>query len=117
MTEFDSLAARWRWSTAANTIERLRCLADDLEAVAEGRVPDRPDTLMTTWAFATRQAPCIIGNSFGHPKIDEGRRAFISEVYYVDPDRRLARTLSRWYRLGSHNPLEAIPGISSIRDH
>jgi hypothetical protein len=117
MSEFDSLDARWRWSTAASTIERLRSLADDLEALSARQVAEQEIPLITSWSFATRAAPCLVGNAFGHPKIDDGRRVFTSEVYYVDPSRRLARTLSRWYRLSSHEPLEAIPGISSIRDH
>lgn len=112
MNELDALEARWRWSTSAVTIERLRKLADDLEAIADGSVPDRPAALITSWDFASRQAPCLVGNTFGHPKIDDGRRAITSEVFYVDPGRCLARTLSRWYRLGPREPLEAIPGIS-----
>ena len=117
MNEFDSLESRWRWSTSASTIERMRSLADDLEAIADGRFPSRPTALLGSWSFATQAVPCLIGNTFGHPKIADGRRAFTSEVYYVHPNRRLARTLSRWYKLGSHEPLEAIHGISSIRDH
>lgn len=117
MDEFDSLESRWKWSTAANTIERLRSLADDLEALAKGWLPDGPTAVMTSWSYATRAAPCLVGNAFGHPKIDDNRRAFTSEVFYIDPSRRLARTLSRWYRLGTYEPLDAIPGISSVRDH
>jgi len=116
MAEFEYLESRWKWSTAARTIERLRSLADDLEAVAEGRLPDRPATALCSWSHATRNAPCLVGNAFGHSKIGDGRRAFTSEVYYIDSGRRLARTLSRWYRLGSCEPLEVIPGISSVRD-
>lgn len=117
MDDLDSLESRWKWSTAAKTIERLRRLADDLEAVADGSIPERPTAVMSSWSFAARPVPCLVGNAFGHPKIEDGRRAFTSEVFYVDPRRRLARTLSRWYRLGSYEPLEAIPGISSGQDH
>lgn len=106
MEGFESLEARWRWSSSAKTIKRLRGLADDLEALSDGKVPDQVTTLLTSWAFATRAAPCLMGHAFGHPNIDDGRRAITSEVYYVDPDRRLARTLSRWYRLGSYEPPE-----------
>ncbi len=117
MGEFDSLESRWRWSTTARTIERLRTLADDLEAVADGRVAERPiTTLMNSWSFATRPAPCLVGHAFGHPSIDDGRRALTSEVYYVDPSLRLARTLSRWYKLGSYEPPEAGSRISSVNN-
>jgi len=117
MTDFDSLELRWKWSTAANTIERLRRLADDLEAAAGGRLPNRAAAEITSWSFATRAAPCLVGTAWNHPKIGEGRRALTSEVYYVDSSRRLARTLSRWYMLGSHKPIEPIPGISLVQDH
>jgi hypothetical protein len=107
MDEMASLESRWRWSTSSSTIGRLRALADDLEAVALGRSEPHPTTLVTSWSFATRAAPCLVGNAFGHPSIGDGRRAITSEVYYVDPTRRLARTLSRWYRLGSYEPPDA----------
>ncbi|MGO6808806.1 hypothetical protein ACCS61_14770 [Rhizobium ruizarguesonis] len=108
MSDFDLLDMRWKWSTAPSTIERLRSLADDLEAVTDGWVAERATTVLASWSYATRATPCLIGNTFGHPKIEDGRRAFTSDVYYVDPSRRLARTLSRWYKLGSYEPLEAV---------
>ncbi len=117
MGEFDSLESRWKWSTAARTIERLRRLADDLEAVANGGVVSkRPTALMRSWSFATRPAPCLAGHAFGHPNIGDGRRALTSEVYYVDPGRRLARTLSRWYELDSYEQPEAGDGRMSASD-
>lgn len=54
MSEFDSLEARWSWSTAASTIERLRSLADDLEALSAGQVAEHVIPLITSWSFATR---------------------------------------------------------------
>lgn len=104
MNEVDPFEARWKWSTAARTTERLRSLADDLETISEGVVVRPPTALLTSWSFATRASPCLIGHAFGHPNIDDGRRAYTSEIYYVDPSRRLARTLSRWYQLGTYEP-------------
>ncbi|MGO7848600.1 DUF6634 family protein [Rhizobium leguminosarum] len=102
MDEFGSLESRWRWSTAAMTIGRLRSLADDLEAVAAGSVPERPAiALMTSWSFGTRATPCLVGHAFGHPNISDGRPAYSSELFYLDPERGIARTMSRWYRLGT----------------
>jgi hypothetical protein len=114
MDVFASLESRWRWSTSLTTIERLRALADDLEAVAIGRVNEHPAALLASWSFATRAAPCLVGHAFGHPSIGDGRRAITSEVYYVDPSRRLARTLSRWYRLGSYEPPETRNDVVSV---
>ncbi|PDT09998.1 hypothetical protein CO655_15490 [Rhizobium sp. M1] len=116
MSQFDLLEARWRWSTASRTIGRLRSLADDLEALADGWLPERSTALMTSWAFATRAAPCLVGHAFGHPSIDDGRRALTSEVYYVDPSRRLARTLSRWYQLGTYDPPEHGTDIVPVKN-
>ncbi len=107
MGKLDALEARWRWSTEAGTIERLRSLADDLEAAAAGRVAEHAMPLIPSWSFGTRVAPCLVGHVFGHPSIGDGRRAITSEVYYVDPSRRLARTLSRWYKLGTFEPAES----------
>jgi hypothetical protein len=109
---FDLLESRWKWSTSVGTIERLRRLANDLKAVAEGRIEETSAILMTSWSFGTRPAQCLVGYAVGHPSIGDGRRAITSEVYYVDPDRRLARTLSRWYSLGSYEPEGGIEGFT-----
>jgi hypothetical protein len=114
MIELNSIESRWRWSTAAKTISRLRGLADDLEAVADGWMPEPPSSLLTSWSFATRVAPCLVGHAFGHPSIDDGRRALTSEVYCVDPTRRLARTLSRWYQLGTYEPPEPGTDVAPV---
>jgi hypothetical protein len=36
----------------------------------------------------------------GHPKLGNGREITTSQVFFIDTDLGLARTLSRWYRLG-----------------
>lgn len=36
----------------------------------------------------------------GHPKLGTGREITTSQVFFIDTDLGLARTLSRWYRLG-----------------
>ena len=117
MDDLDYLDFRWKWTMSARMIERRRGLVDDLERIAAGCVQERPTTMMTSWSCVTRAAPCLVGNAFGHPEIGEGRRSVTSEVFYIDPNRRFARTLSRWYELGSYEPPEAIPGMSSIRGH
>lgn len=36
----------------------------------------------------------------GHPKLGTGREITTSQVYFIDTGLGIARTLSRWYRLG-----------------
>ncbi|WP_307226803.1 DUF6634 family protein [Pararhizobium capsulatum] len=46
-----------------------------------------------------RAVPCLVGRSTGHPMILDSHAACTSELYYLDTERGVARTLSRWYRL------------------
>ncbi|WP_327421032.1 DUF6634 family protein [Sinorhizobium americanum] len=82
-------------------VQRLRCLADDLECV--GKHDDAPSSAVAinTWALAQRSVPCLIGRTLGHPSVGDGRPALSSELFYFDPERGIARTMSRWYRLGT----------------
>jgi len=45
--------------------------------------------------------PCLIGRPMGHPSIFDGKTACSSELFYLDPARGIARTMSRWYHLGT----------------
>ena len=36
----------------------------------------------------------------GHPKLGTGREITTSQVFFIDTGLGVARTLSRWYRLG-----------------
>ena len=37
----------------------------------------------------------------GHPLLPDGREIVTSQLMYLDPAMGLARTLSRWYRVGT----------------
>ena len=52
------------------------------------------------WSIAHRAVPCLIGIPASHPRISDGSRMFSSELYYLDLDRSIARSFSRWYELG-----------------
>ncbi|MEA1842969.1 DUF6634 family protein [Agrobacterium tumefaciens] len=50
----------------------------------------------------------IIGKAFalsgvvsGHPRLADGHEVITSQLFYLDEDRGLARTMNRWYRLYS----------------
>jgi len=78
----------------------LRRLADDLENVG-GIESAIPEVAINSWSLASRRVPCLLGRTLAHPKIQDGKTAASSELFYLDRDRGIARTLSRWYRLGS----------------
>nr|WP_246711512.1 DUF6634 family protein [Rhizobium leguminosarum] len=84
-------------------IKRLRAIADDLEDVGQATPAESiPDgVLIKNWALAQRTVPCLIGNATGHPTIGNTRPMFSSPIYYIDTERRIARTFSRWYRLAN----------------
>ena len=80
--------------------ERLRHLADDLEYIDRGMSVISPAVILQEWFLMKRAVPCLVGRTVGHPMIPDRHPACTSELYYFDPDRGVARTLSRWYRLG-----------------
>ncbi|MHC2574967.1 hypothetical protein [Rhizobium leguminosarum] len=111
MQDDDSVPCEWFGTSRAALIEKLRRLADDLENI--DRQPDRisPEVTMHSWTHGKRMVPCLIGVPTGHPKIGDGKPAYSSELFYLDKERGIARTLSRWYRLGTR----AAPGYWDAR--
>ncbi|MEE7505150.1 hypothetical protein MMR14E_18925 [Methylobacterium mesophilicum] len=82
--------------------DRLRDLADDIEAVEAGFGPTLADLagapVLDGWSYDAVTAPILKGRVSGHPCIAEGHRARTSEVFLTDR-ATWARTLSRWYVL------------------
>lgn len=92
----------WFGMDRVDLINRLRSIADDLEAVSQVAANSKPEgVLIRNWALAQRTVPCLIGNPAGHPIIGNDRLTFSSPIYYMDIERRIARTFSRWYRLAN----------------
>lgn len=55
------------------------------------------------WAFAISGVGnlCLDGNRVsGHPDLPDGEAVFTSALVFISPTRGIARTASRWYRLG-----------------
>jgi hypothetical protein len=76
----------------------LRRLADDIERLN----PDFDDLVaINSWTLTKRDVPCLTGHPTGHPVIGDGRQARTSELFYFDPEKGIARSFSRWYRLGT----------------
>ncbi|MGO7242885.1 hypothetical protein ACCS70_27115 [Rhizobium ruizarguesonis] len=92
----------WFGMDRVDLINRLRSIADDLEAVGQVSSENiRDSVLIKNWALAQRTIPCLVGSSAGHPEIGHDRTMFSSPIYYIDVERRIARTFSRWYRLAN----------------
>ena len=86
-------------------INILRRLLGDLEQLRERRMPP-PSALgdapfIDEWSFAHRMAPCLAGYTEGHPTCRSGRMARTSDLWVIAPEQGYARTLTRFYRLGS----------------
>lgn len=88
------------------TITRLQLLVNDLKDLRDGKQPSQStldqSPLFDNWCETSRPVPCFEGAFLGHPLIQDGQYGITSQIYYVDPDYRYVRTLSRYYRLGTH---------------
>lgn len=84
--------------------EQLRNLADDIENIEQCLNRTVPAVAINEWAVVERSVPCLVGRTTGHPGITDNRVACTTELFYLDKERGLARTMSRWYRLGTRVP-------------
>lgn len=92
-----SSSTAWFGMTREELCAHLERLAGDI------RQPETAPMRVTEidkWAIAHRAVPCLIGLPSGHPKISDGQPLFTSELYFLDPEQRMARSFSRWYKLG-----------------
>ncbi|MBP2443446.1 hypothetical protein [Rhizobium leguminosarum] len=90
---------KWLGTPPELIIPRLRSLVDDLERIASSGTAQGIDdaVIIKNCILTNRSVPCLIGMMTGHPTIKDGA-GVTSELYYLDRKRRVARTLSRWYR-------------------
>lgn len=94
----DSSSISWFGMTRLQLVHRLRELADELEVPSISI--NGPITRIDQWTVASRAVPCLIGVPTSHPKITDGEPLYSSELFYLDPQKRIARSFSRWYSLG-----------------
>ncbi|WP_137157508.1 DUF6634 family protein [Rhizobium sp. FKL33] len=79
---------------------RLEALAADLRGVGtKGFTLSTSFVDITDWSLAVRPTACLEGFVWDHPTVGT-ERVKTSELYYFDKKAGIARTLSRWYRLG-----------------
>jgi hypothetical protein len=83
------------------TALKLRELADALAEAVYGNLPQDSIDLprLHCWTLGTHDAPNLVGYVEEHPVL--GSRAIsTSQLFFISEELGLARTLSRWYRLG-----------------
>ena len=94
----DSSSQAWFGMTRRHLATHLGELSRD---IADAALPHSgPITKIRHWSLASRVVPCLIGIPSSHPRIDDGSPFFTSELYFLDADRGIARSFSRWYELG-----------------
>ncbi|WP_342636249.1 DUF6634 family protein [Rhizobium laguerreae] len=81
-------------------VERL--LADFLLANSGWLDPDivANAPLLENYSLAIGPSHALSGVVSSHPHLTDGRQIVTSQLFYLDPERAVARTLNRWYRLG-----------------
>lgn len=87
-------------------MEKLRSAQIDLRRLREGWRPTEADLTdavgLEEWipgVDAQNGLMILIGESIAHPILGD-RSITTSPVLWISEDRTIARTLSRWYRLG-----------------
>ncbi|MGO4573262.1 DUF6634 family protein [Microvirga sp. 2TAF3] len=92
-------------TTVSQEIDRLKRLAEDIRAIAEGESPTGDDLknapILNHWVRAVRPVPCLVGYVPDHPRPPgTGRPVMTSDLWVLAEHQGWARTLSRWYLLG-----------------
>ena len=87
------------------TARNLQKLADDLLSTLSSGFPNNlnPEVTLHNWSLGNRACDCLKGLVENHPILDDGLIQ-TSQVFFIDPSSGLARTYSRWYRLGRAQP-------------
>ncbi|OYR15237.1 DUF6634 family protein [Brucella thiophenivorans] len=85
-------------------IELLQNLLEDLKSLRDGNELNSEvlskSPVLNGWSQTTRSTACLEGVVQEHPRLGKSKVILTSDLYYLDPEMRFARTLSRYYRLG-----------------
>ncbi|WP_404555897.1 DUF6634 family protein [Bradyrhizobium niftali] len=99
-------------STSVDPILRdLGKLTADLRRIRAGDGPSSKVLegcpLLDQWSIGFLPAACLVGAVYRHPLLGSRPSLYTSEIVFIDPSRRWARTRSMYYRLGAerHDPL------------
>lgn len=84
-------------------IETLERLLADLKRIRDGQGPTEDELaeapIIHGYEIEHRLAPVLRGLIFGHPLLGT-TIGTTSDLWFIAPDKRWVRTLSRFYRLG-----------------
>lgn len=89
-------------------ITLMKALIHDMEALLAGNGPTQ-ETLeqapvIGNWEPAKRDIPCLYGTILNHPLLGEiVPSGLTSQLWLLNLDQGWARTLSRFYRLGTQS--------------
>ena len=96
-----------------NIVDLENSLADLLRDVHEIRLQGRPKPSslhkaprLEDWSYSALLRPRLVGRVTGHPLLGDQPHVQTSELIVIDAEAGWARTMSRFYRLGS--PYKAI---------
>lgn len=87
----------------------LARLADDIGKVGSERFdPSMLDhaPFLDEYALIRQPALSLTGIVSGHPRISDWHRCLSTQIFYLDIERGVARTVNRWYRLGRPHGFE-----------
>lgn len=87
--------------------EDAQRLSTDLRSVEAGTTQSlslHTAPILEAHQMYSRRTACLSGFVFGHPSLYDGREIMTSQLIYMDIEIGIARTLNRWYRLGTPRP-------------
>ncbi|MDK1385127.1 hypothetical protein QN224_06875 [Sinorhizobium sp. 8-89] len=87
----------------SETVERLLESIHSANAGGLDQAVIAEAPLLECYRTAVGHAFALTGIVHGHPRIDDGRRVVTSQLFYLDPNLGIARTMNRWYRLGARD--------------
>ena len=59
--------------------------------------------LLDRYRAVLGHAYALKGIVTGHPRLQDGKEIITSQLFYLDPDRGIARTMNNWYRLSNRD--------------
>ncbi|WP_369333062.1 DUF6634 family protein [Mesorhizobium carmichaelinearum] len=109
MHRFGSAKGDVDYDAITRDIDRLEALVADLWVVSSPfdcrriynsrAMASAP--LIDDWRLVVRPMPCLEGFATGHPLLPGSRRPIVtSDLWLFSTELGLARSLSRWFRLG-----------------
>ncbi|QWW70523.1 DUF6634 family protein [Rhizobium sp. WYJ-E13] len=59
--------------------------------------------LLDSYRAVLGRAYALKGIVTGHPRLEDGKEIITSQLFYLDPERGVARTMNNWYRLSQRD--------------